>query len=364
MRGEFAVLGVLLLLPTAAASSVDFQVDLRAGQAPEYSGPTGLATLSERQDGERYAWNLTLSAEYTVGEIRIHGAFDVERAPQIVPEVDGRYLAELHSTDLRDVDEPGLVYNYTGAEGEYVLRVGLPGPGSPRLVLSRDVVAPTFVVDPVRNVTHYSFLATTQTNEYALADLLIRRADRGEEIRNPTPQPARQQSFPIQGLHSNTTYEWYLRFWDWSENAAQSEAFTLRTLPKPDVPGPVFSGLKPAPDARLDNGTSVEVSATYEDATSRVDVASVRLFFDAQEVHQGLVADATHVTYRPPPLAPGKHRVAVELRNEDGGQSVARWAFYVEGGGRLPGPGAGLELLALGTLLGIFGRRGPAPGVR
>lgn len=345
-----AVASVSLACPLAgAANEADFVLDLSSNGEVQYTGPPGLATQTSAAPGERYSWNLTLARSYTVGEVRIHKTFDVERARQIVPEADDHYFAELHSSNLWDVDGPARVFNATGAQGEYVYRLGFPGPASSRLDLYRDVEPPRFTLGPITNLTHFSFLTTTTTNEYALADLLIRPAAAGEEVRNPTPTVALRQTFPVQGLKPDTQYVGRIRFWDWSENENESAPFTVQTLPKPNAEGPRLFDLEPA--ANTTAGPTATIRVSVDSPASPVRWDALRLFFDKKEVRDGIVVDNGSISYRPPLLAPGRHSVSLELENEAGGASVARWSFDVRNPDAIPAPPLGLLLATLGAVL-------------
>ncbi len=326
--------GVLLLLvlvgstPTAEAAAPDFTLDLWPGQPPQYTGPQGQATLQESQPGEAYGWSLNLTAPFTVVHVRIHGAFDVDRARQIVPELDDEFFAELHQEDVSDVDGPARVYNVTGQEGEYTYRLGLPGPARSNLTLRRDEEAPGFTVGPVTNLTHRGFLLRTTTSEHALTDLQIRPTAGGATVRNPTPEAAIEQTFPVQGLRPETDYDYWILFWDWSENQARSATFNLTTAAEPDLPEARIFGLEP-PAGTTVEADGVVVRARYASLESPVAEGGVRLFFDKREIRDGVVVVNESIAYSPPSLDEGVHSVSVEVLNEAGGTGIARWTFTV-----------------------------------
>lgn len=348
----------------AAANGPDFVVELRPGQAPSYQGPQGLARLAESQEGQRYAWNLTLTQDYTVGEFRVRGGlFDVDRVQQVVPTLedvpDNHYplFERFPDDELWTAEGPAQVYRYNGTPQDFVLRLGFVGPGNQTLVLRRDVAPPTFTLGPVTNVTHLSFFQETRTDEMAIANLRIRPQGGGEAdwVENPTPSYHVLQRFPIQGLDPESDYEARVVFTDWAGNRVESEPYRVRTAPKPVVPIPTVTPLEPAPNATLPNGTVV-IRASVASEVS-LQGGDIRFFLDKREVRDGLRFDGQVFTYQPPaPLEPGLHSAAVEVTNAAGGRGVARWTFEVAGAER-EAPGPGLPLLAVALALGLAAAR-------
>lgn len=355
-----AIPGVLFVLAAPAGATPgtpDFTLHFYPGQPPQCEGPCPQVTLVSWNAGEHAEWNLTLAKNYTVGDVRIHQAFAVERARQLVPELDDHYFFELRSDDLWDVDGPARLYNASGTDGEYVYRLGLPGPGQAVLTLRRDVTAPNYTLGPVQALTHQGFLLTTTTSEYAYADLKIRPMGGGEEVHNPTPLIALEQTFPVAGLRPETPYEVRFRFWDWSDNSVEDDGFTLQTPAKPPAPLPAFSELRPEPNSTV-GPQDVIVQARYESPESPVGAGGVRLFFDKKEIHEhSLVPGGLVIYHAPSPLKAGSHSVSLEVLNEAGGFGVARWVFTVAGADFVPGPGLPMVILFVATFAWALARR-------
>ncbi len=336
-----AALCCLLLVPAAAAAGeTDVGIEL---------GPDGQATVTDGQarvdqtqavPGEAYAWEVEVADDYDVAEVRIDGAFDVERGEQIVPLLDGKHFVELRTRDPADVDQPAKVYNLTGANGTWTYRLGLPGPGTLNLSLHRDVSPPRFQVGEIRNLTHFSFDLKTTTPEPALAELVIQGPDRN--ITYPTNAPGVWQRFPAQGLDPDTTYAYHIRFWDWSGNEATSETYELTTRPEPERPEVTVRPISPLPNTTVPRGANVVVEAEFESPDSPVRADGIRLFFDKEEIENGaFTVDGTTVRYQVPgPLEERTYFVSVEVPNLGGGVGEARWSFTVGEGTQSPAPGA------------------------
>lgn len=356
-----ALLAMSLAPPALAAENgPDFIVELRPGAEPTYRGPPGVATLQDYVPGQRVSWNLTLASDYTVGEFRIVDAFNVTRPSQVVPRLilpDSEYplFVQFPGERVWEADGPAQVYSVTGTAQNATLRLGLPGPRNVTLVLERDVTPPVFTLGQVVNVTHRDFFQETRTDELAYANLRIRLKGAAEWVENPTTMPHYLQRFPIQGLRANSEYEAQITFTDWAGNEAKSPLYTLRTTPEPVRPLPVVTILQPAANATLPNG-SLLVHARIEAPGSTMQGGSVRLFVDAKEVHDGYAFDGRDLTYRPPLLQPGPHRVAVEATNADGGTAAARWSFTVAGAEETPLP-LPLVLAALAAGAVVMRRR-------
>lgn len=350
-----------LVPPAIAEEGPDLVIHLEQGEAPRHEGAPGLATLAEEEAGERLAWNLTLSKEFTVVEVRARGYFDVERARQVLPLLDGRYFAEFPLPDLSQATEAVPLFNLTGDASDLVLRLGFPGPGSVNFTLERDVEPPVFAIGGVDHITHYSFVATTTTLEPALADLRIRPAAGGDELRNPTVRPALEQTFPVQGLDPATAYAWHVVFKDWSGNVARSDEQRLLTAPEPVRPLPRVLDLVPAANATVPPPVLV-VSARVVSDESPVTFDGVRLFVDKREVVDEFTFEDGVVTYRlPEPLRAGFHSVSLEVTNVAGGRAIERWTFTVDVAGvagetSTPGAAAVGAMAAL-ALVALLRRR-------
>lgn len=370
LRPGLAALVVLLLAPAASAAPAPttIRIALVDGETPTHDAPPGMVHLAT-DDGDRWAWNLTLVDAYTVAEIRASG-FDLERPRQLLPEYDDaaqhgpNVEAHLHPhfftevrSDVADVDSPVRIVNFTEDGDAIVIRLGLTGPGNATLLLTKDTTPPRFTLGEPTDVNHYRFILKTTTDEFAFGDLRIRPAAGGDEVPNQTPVPALEQTFPVQGLREDTEYVAYVVFTDWSGNEARSETFTVRTLPKPYAEPPDFVVLAPAANSTVEAGP--RVLATFDSAT-RVERGGVQVFLDKTAVVDfSFVRDnvapnrVTVVVVPEPPLGPGLHHAAVEVTDEAGGKAVARWSFTVAD---RDAPPAGLAALVIPAALAALWR--------
>lgn len=345
-------------LPQATAEApheaVDFRVTLTKGEAPLYEGPAGLVELVEREDGERYAWRVNLSRNYTVGEFLVRtDAFDIERPRQILPTLtvphDEFPLFTWIPRPVWDVDgvpRYGL-YNNTEHGVFHVIHLGLPGPheGGPSapfdgiLALERDVTPPGVAPGPVQNLTYRDFYQEATTSELALVDLVVCCDPSGEEVHNPTTTYHVLHKFPIQGLDPQKDYTLRMVATDWSGNSREGADYSITTPAKPDVPEPRITPLSPAPDARVAAGPVV-VEARIESPDSPIDGGDIRFFLDKREVRENLeYVDGVFRWRSTTPLSPGTHAASVEVMNAAGGTSRAAWTFEVEKA-NTPAPGA------------------------
>lgn len=348
-----AIVGLVLLasLPTGlAAQAPDLAITIHEDGSTSLDDPDGLVVNASRGNGSSYAWTLNLTEEYHTAEIRVDGAFEVDRPRQVVPLIDGLHFVHLPDRNVSDVDQPGKVYNIDTDDGEgeaFTYNVGLPGPGTKQLTLSLDMQAPGFSIDAVRDVSHIGFDVETSTDEAAEALLEVTPVDGGDPISFPTPSPARVQRFPVQGLNPNTTYTVTVTFTDWSGNQATSDPFNVTTAPEPNPPRPNVTILSPAPDTTIAAGEPIVVEASWE-SPSPVKRPGVRLFFDKQEIdHDRLTFSDDTVTFRPEgPFQPREYSVSIEVTNQAGGADVARWSFTVGG----PPDAVGVPLGALGVV--------------
>lgn len=343
----FALLA-LLLAPLALAQAgerIDVRVVVPAQGEPTVTGEG--ARLLNHTRGEEVRVALNVTGEHATVEARVTG-WNVTRARQVLPlllvertEVlcadrsspcDYPLFEPVNDPAVWDVGGPVRVVHVSGAPGDVVLRLGVPGPVNATLVLARDVAPPTFQVGPPQNVTDIGFYQETTTGELALADLQVRPVAGGEWVQNPTPAYHVLQKFPIQGLDADAEYEARVVFTDWSGNNVTSPAYRVRTAPEPVRPLPVVTPVAPLPNATLDSGEGVVVRARFESPESPVNVEGVRLFFDKREVTAEVGIGEGEVAYVVPgDLARGSHSVSVEVTNAAGGRGVARWTFDVGG---------------------------------
>ncbi len=371
----------LVALSTAAApnessgTSSDFDIRFTGtGGVPVTQAPPGLIVSSRWEAGEWYEWKLNLNKNTTIAEINIAGgAFDVEWIRQVVPEFnDSAQHPDAPHThphafqvlDRVDVDviefpapEAGHkrtpVINITGTLDQFTYRLGLPGPGPATLLLRRDISPPAFEVGEVTELTHFSFHASSTTEEPTLATVYRLEAGAGDE---PVPLPTTAydtvQYFPVQGMQSDTEYTVWYTFTDWAGQVARSDNFSLRTLSAPAAPEPRLVDLRPAPGSTV-LGPDVEVQARIVSPESLVPHDRVRLFLDKQEIPDGFTVQWGLVSAAFGGLKPGLHAVAVEVTNEAGGEGVARWTFTVEEDAGAPGPSALVTLLGAGAALAM-----------
>lgn len=381
------LLAAFLLLPAFPASAqqagdIDFVVTFNEDGSVEYDGPAALLTATGSDKGERYTWELLLAKNYTVGEFRGKGAFDVERARQVVPKlfIDGnetlcgqqrtRGFCEYPLFEwvpreaVWDVDGPARIYNVTGSPESFVFRIGLPGAGAfdqegalrATLVVERDVTPPSYDLGEIQNLTHKDLYRESTTEELALGDMQVRRVGSEEWVQNPTTIYHFLQRFPVQGFDPDTEYESRTVFTDWAGNVNTTPLETFRTLPKPVVPTPVITPLSPAPNATLSRLDVVIVQARIESPESPVLEGGVRLFYDLKEINGNFTVENGVLSFTPPTMTDGLHTVSVEVTNEVGGMAMKRWTFTVGESTQQSTPGVPLALLLV-VLAGVALRR-------
>lgn len=330
------LVAILLLLPSSASGQSqpdDFTVDIDGDKATVTQGADAhlVPTLNESRN---LAWGVDITKALGVGTLRIRG-WDVERARQVVPEVNAsgasspadRYFAEHAGRDVEKLDAPALVFNETSEAGVVVLRVGFPR-GAYNFSIRRDVTPPSYHLDSVGSPTHDAVLVKSSTDEYAQADLIVQPEAGGEAMLNPTAIFALHQTFPVQGLKSDTAYVAHFEFNDFAQNVARSPTFRFHTLPRPVLPAPEILSVEPRENATLDAAVSI-VRVVSRDAHG-FGASPVRLFVDKQEVRDYAFSDG-NLSYRlPTPLGPGKHSVNVELTGAAGGTTVRSWVFTVK----------------------------------
>lgn len=366
MRGKIYASIVLVLAVTALAAPVHAAEDVLGVDVYPDRAPTTNAServvLEGYEPGERYNWTVTVADEYDVLDLTVHDGFDVDRARQLVPLLDGEHFVELHTVNVTEVDQPAKVFNLTSTEDGWRYRLGLPDPGPKNLTLHRDVTPPTVEMGPVRNVTHYSFDVQTSTSEPALAELVLEKPD-GTNRTQPTPSPGIWQRFPVQGLEPVSTYRFHVEVWDWSGNRAETGEETVTTAAEPIPPKPTVEVVRPAPNATVPGTDGVVLEATFESPDSPVPADGFAVFFDKREVdHRNVTVDGNTVQYVVEgPLTPRMYFASVEVTNEAGGTGIARWSFTVEGTPQADSPlGLEVALIALAAVAGL----GRAAGVR
>jgi hypothetical protein len=335
------------------------------GATPRIAGDATLATATD------HVWlNATLPDDRAfaiVGRLAPGTFGPVERLRQIVPTVDGHALAkgsfdfgvEVTTDDLPVVaGDPGPFYNLSrSADGDLFVMLA-KGPGNLTLELARDVTPPRFLDQRASDATTYGFLVVTRTDEPALAQLDVWPEGKPERsIPFPTTTPAFEQTFPVQGLASNGTFEYRVTFHDFSGNANVTPVFRASTLPKPDIAGPVVLSRSPGPNETL-AAPPGEITATFELAEGRsVPRDGLLLFVDKRDVTAQAIVNGSGVRYVPPhALGTGPHSVGLEITDSAGGRTVSTWTFEVAPKG-LPALGvAGIVLAALAAAVVRFRR--------
>lgn len=335
--------------PAQAAEDIA-RVDVYPDREPTTDDPARIQ-VDGYELGERYDFTVRSTDDYQVVDLVIHEGFNVTRARQLVPLLDGKHFVELTQRNVTDVDRPARVFNLT-TEDRWRYRLGVPDPGEHDLTLHRDTTSPSVSIGPVRNVTHFRFDVRTETSEPALAEIVLTAPD-GSVREQPTPSPGTFQNFPVQGLEADSTYTFHVEVWDWSGNRAQTETLEVTTEPEPNPPEPIVEPVKPKPDETIEVTDSILVEAAYLPNGSAVVEEGINLFFDKERVDRKnfTVEDGT-VRYRAiGTFQPRSYSVAVEVPNEAGGTGVARWSFTVEGASQANSP-LGLEIV-LASIVGL-----------
>lgn len=353
-----ALLSIALLAFLASAAQAADEATVIVDIAADGRATVTGATLANETAGESYAIDLVLAQDFVVAEVRVaSGGVDVERPRQLMPEYDDRAqhaeVDHLHPhffTEVpRDIaaDDGARVFNATTTPDGFVQRLGLTGPGPARLLLTRDVTPPAYTLGNVTDVNHYRFIFRTTTDEFAFGDLRVRPAAGGDEVPNPTTVPAIEQTYPVQGLKAATDYVFHVTFTDWAGNTVRSEERTARTTPEPVLPTPVVTSVLPANGSRLPVVDRIEVRFR---SSEPVESGGVVLFIDKKAIPEialeqdGSAVGGWKATYVPPQaLAPGRHSAAIEIRNDLGGEALARWTFEV---GEADAPLAGWFVVA------------------
>lgn len=334
----------------------DVTITLVPGEAPEIQASLVNVRVTGENESEWIEFNLTTPKERVVVRVVSDGYFDVDRALQVVPEVDQHFFFETKLVDVRDPESGGRLVNATKSGDTVTVDMAffIEG-GDATLRLTRDVRAPVFQVGEPYDIKPYSFLLKTSTDEYALATITYWKAPDGEPIPLPTTIYALEQTFPVQGLDDDREYRYRIEFWDWAKNGAASEEFTMRTPPLVTGPPPVVLAKEPEGDFP-EAAVLRFVKANYTTPVGVIDPEQhVRLFVDLTEVTHLADVTAERIRYEPDePFAPGFHRVGLEVSNSEQGKAIVRWTFTIAGaedtdGYGTPGPGILLILVALGV---------------
>lgn len=357
MRATFIAIAILALLtPSAqAADGPDITVELDADGA----GPDAAPELRLRswEPGERALWDVDLAEAFTTIEIRANG-FALEHPRQLTPMLERPSTYPVFEVvpfdDVWNAEAAAPIAHVGGNATSIVLRLGIPGPFTGVLNLSRDVTPPVLTVGERNASTHYSFYQETRTDEYAIVDLQVRKLGSDEWVRNPTPVHHVFQRFPVQGLDADAEYETRYVVTDWAGNVVVVDGAPHRTLPAPSRNVVEVKPVSPTPNATIARG-DVNITAEFPSGLTLQD-GGVRLFLDKREIRENLAVVGNRITYAPPsPLARGPHSVSVEVTGIDESHGEARWTFHVGPQGTPSAPLAFL-LLAL-AIAGMVARR-------
>ena len=107
-------------------------------------------------------------------------------------------------------------------------------------------------------------------------------------------------------------------------SGSDSIQVTLDSVP------PTIGGLTPAPDSAISEAQAA-ISASFSDALSGIEAASIRLQIDGADVTSGAVLSEHSIGYRPTaPLADGSHHVTLLVHDRAGNVATASWSFVVD----------------------------------
>lgn len=356
--------GAVYPLPVGALHPEDaLQIFIEADGRARVNGHEDQIRLRHEVAGVNYTFDLSLVDDLTAIDVVVRGGVDVVRARQLVPEVDDRgqhpdvehtqphFFAEIQR-NVTELDSPAHVVKFEQADAGFTTHLGVKGPGPAVLTLTRDVTPPSFDLADPNGITHFSFMQDATTDEYALAELRIVKTAGGKEVIHRTPTPALAQSFPIQGLASDTDYTYWVTFTDWAGNNVTSEPRSLRTDVKPEFVAPIFANQEPAADAYHDMVTTIKVSVSGQ---SPIRPDDVLFFVDKKPVLNGFTFEPDRpgatsyqfVYHSLAPLSDGRHSVAVQVTDIDGGEGVSTWAFHVGEAPREATAGPMLSVLML-----------------
>ncbi|MGE5631515.1 MAG: CehA/McbA family metallohydrolase [Caulobacteraceae bacterium] len=96
-----------------------------------------------------------------------------------------------------------------------------------------------------------------------------------------------------------------------------------------DIQGPEITGMTPQEGSYTGNNLRPVISANYSDP-SNIDLASVKLYLDGNDVTASTVVTATDISYTPgQDLAKSSHNVKLEVSDTKGNKSEKTWAFNV-----------------------------------
>lgn len=104
--------------------------------------------------------------------------------------------------------------------------------------------------------------------------------------------------------------------------------FTLGIIGPPNDP-PQITGVKPAPKAKVKALRPV-IKATVSDSASALDAGALTLTLDGIERAFTYDAATGVISFKPPKLKPGRHKVRVTAEDELGGRAAKSWSFQIK----------------------------------
>lgn len=113
----------------------------------------------------------------------------------------------------------------------------------------------------------------------------------------------------------------------WEEEG--SDGYDVWMSRIPDTAAPVVSGTQPA-DGDPCGCQAPVISATLADNRTGVDVYSVRLLLDGQDVTSNTQVSDSSVAYQAPALANGTHTATLSIRDIAGNSTSTSWSFSSE----------------------------------
>jgi hypothetical protein len=108
-------------------------------------------------------------------------------------------------------------------------------------------------------------------------------------------------------------------------NESNNFGYTRLTI----IGRPKVFNVFPIPGAQISETRPV-ISAFYNDKVSALDLSSVRIQLDEQDVTASSQVNASFINYQPLlPLSPGDHRVSVSVHNKAGFNNTSVWTFSI-----------------------------------
>lgn len=131
---------------------------------------------------------------------------------------------------------------------------------------------------------------------------------------------------PLPPYVAEGAYQMSVTATDWAGNQAQStRSFTI------DLTPPAIGALTPVPDAATAAAQGA-ISASFSDALSGIQAASIRLQIDGKDVPSGVAqVTANGIVYHPASrFSDGEHHAALTVADRAGNTATAAWRFVVD----------------------------------